>query len=286
MLHPTPLLSVPPTTAGLRETPGVLEVVVNVSEGRDAGVLTELARAVAGALLDVHTDPDHHRSVFTLIGEDAARALTVAAVERIDLRTHTGVHPRIGAVDVVPFVPLADATLDDALTARDRFGRWAATTLALPGFAYGPERTLPEVRRGAFATLTPDWGPPAPHPTAGACAVGARPVLVAYNVWLAESDLSVAKDVAAALRGPAVRTLGLQVGDEVQVSMNLIAPLEVGPGAVYDAVAQRAAIARAELVGLVPQAVLAAEAPERWVQLDLGEERTIEARLAALGLTP
>jgi len=118
------------------------------------------------------------------------------------------------------------------------------------------------------------------HPTAGAMAVGARPVLVAWNLWLAEPDLARARRVAAGMRGPAVRALGLAVGARVQVSCNLVDPLVVGPAAVWDRVEPEIALAGAELVGLVPAAVLAAVPEARWAQLDLAADRTIEARLA------
>ena len=254
---------------------------MNLSEGRDRGLLDALAAACGPDLLDRHVDPDHHRSVFTLVGEDAPRALAVVAVARLDLGSHAGVHPRLGVVDVVPFVPLTGASLADALAARDAFAAWAGAELALPCFRYGPERTLPDVRRRAFIDLEPDAGPPAPHPTAGACCVGARPFLVAYNVWLDEPDLDRARQVAAAVRSPAVRALGLRCGARVQVSMNLIDPAAVGPAAAFDAVAALVPVAGAELVGLVPEAVLAAVPPERYAELDLAPDRTIEARLAA-----
>ncbi len=257
----------------------VLECVVNVSEGRDAALLSQFDRTCGSDLLDRHTDPDHHRSVFTLVGEDAPRHLARAVVAGLDLRRHQGVHPRIGVMDVVPFVPLHGASLADALAARDRYCTWAADELGVPCFAYGPERTLPEVRRSAFVDLAPTTGPPTPHPTAGASAVGAREVLVAYNLWLARPDLAQARAIARDLRSPAVRALGLAVGDEVQVSMNLVAPDHVGPAQVWDAVAARAAIARAEIVGLVPETVLRATPPHRWAELDLAADRTIEARL-------
>lgn len=257
----------------------MLECVVNVSEGRRAEILGQLTDAAGAELLDVHTDADHNRSVFTLVGEAAPRRLAAAAVERLDLGDHHGVHPRIGVVDVVPFVPLHGSTMADALAARDAFSTWAAGELGVPCFRYGSERTLPDIRRGAFRTLTPDDGPPEPHPSAGAIAVGARPVLVAYNVWLAEPDLGRAKQLAAAVRSPTVRALGLQVGDEVQVSMNLIAPEVTGPGAVVDAIAAVARVERCELVGLVPRDVLEREDPARWDELDLHRDRTIEARL-------
>ncbi len=257
----------------------VLECVVNVSEGRRHDVLGRLDRAVPEtAFLDRHSCTHHNRSVFTLLGEEAPRRLARAAVEELDLRTHDGVHPRLGVVDVVPFVPLDEATAADALAARDRFARWAADELDLPCFLYGPERTLPEVRRGAFTALEPDLGPLTPHATAGAVAVGARPVLVAYNLWLADDDLAAAKHIAAGLRGPAVRALGLSVGDRVQVSMNLIDPARVGPAQVWDLVAGETRIERAELVGLVPTAVLTATPQERWTQLALSPAVTIEAR--------
>ena len=233
-------------------------------------------------MLDVHHDPHHNRAVFTLAGIDvdaAARALTGEAVERLDLRTHEGVHPRLGVVDVVPFVPLDGSTMPEAIAARGAFASWAGTALALPCFLYGPERTLPDLRRNAFATLTPDTGPPSPHPTAGACAVGARTVLVAYNLWLRDADLAAAKGIAASLRSAQVRALAFPVGSQVQVSCNLVAPEIVGPAAIYDRVAAMAAIERAELVGLAPRSIVHAVDRARWVELDLGDERTIEARI-------
>ena len=265
----------------------MLECVVNISEGRDRALLDELDQACGPALLDRHSDPHHHRSVFTLHGEEAPRSLVAAAVERLDLGPHRGVHPRIGVVDVVPFVPLAGSTMADAVRARDDFGRWAAATLGVPGFRYGPERSLPDVRRQAFTDLTPDFGDPLPHPTAGAIALGARPVLVAYNVWLtAGADLTTAKQVASAVRGPRLRALGLDVGGRLQVSMNLISPADLGPAAAFDLVAGAAAAAGAatdgaELVGLVPAAVLEGVPSHRWAELDLAADRTIEARLEA-----
>jgi glutamate formiminotransferase len=252
----------------------VLECVINVSEGRDATVIGRIADAGGACLLDVHSDPHHHRSVLTLAGGDveaAARAVTEEALRWVDLRHHAGAHPRLGAVDVVPFVPLAGASIDDAVAARDRFAAWAGAELGVPCFLYGPERPLPEVRRRAFTDLAPDTGPPVPHPTAGAICAGARPVLVAYNVWLAPAaGVDTARRVAREIRGPALRALGLDVGGRAQVSMNLIDPERVTPADAYDAVAARAPVAGAELVGLVPAAVLAAVPPGRWAELDLG----------------
>jgi glutamate formiminotransferase len=254
----------------------MLACVVNVSEGRRVDVIGALAGAAGDHCLDVHSDPDHHRSVFWLAGpavEDAARALTTEAVHTLDIHDHVGVHPRIGVVDVVPIVPIDDAsTLDHAIAARDAFARWAGDELQLPCLVYGPERSLPEVRRAA-RTL------PHVHPTAGACAVGARGPLVAYNLWLARPDVELAQAIARDVRSEHVRALALVVGDHVQVSCNLVAPLVVGPAEIYDAVAARAPIARAELVGLIGRDVLRRVPRHRWAQLDVGEDRTLEARL-------
>ena len=272
----------------------MLECVVNVSEGRRRGVVEAVAAAAGASLLDVHTDAHHNRAVLTLAGgeglEEAVRAVATETVHRVDLRAHVGVHPRIGALDVVPFVPLAGTTMVDAVAARDRFATWVGARLEVPCFLYGPERPLPEVRRRAFVDLVPDTGPSVAHPTAGATCVGARRVLVAYNLWLApeagaglrgpNAALDVARSVAAAIRGPAVRALGLDVGGRAQVSTNLVDPLVVGPAQAYDAVAALAPVAGAELVGLVPAAVLDAVPAGRWGELDLSPSRTIEGRLA------
>lgn len=274
----------------------MLECVINISEGRRTDVVDAIAAAAGRDLLDVHRDPHHHRAVLTVVGEGAARDVARAAVERLDLTAHRGVHPRIGVLDVVPFVPLGPTTPADAVRAREAFMRWAADDLGLGSHRYGPlgsptgpgttwaewpdQRTLPEVRRRAAEGARPDVGPAGPDPRRGAAAVGARPVLVAYNLWLAEPDLALARRIATAVRGPALRALGLPVGDRVQVSMNLVDPGELGPAQAWDAVAALAPVAGAELVGLVPAAVLEAIDPSRWERLDLSADRTIEARLA------
>ena len=257
----------------------MLECVVNVSEGVDQSVLRQIIAAAGDDLLDLHTDPHHNRSVFTLVGEIAPRKVASAAVELIDINSHVGVHPRIGAVDVVPFVPLGSSRLAEAHEARDDFCEWVASHLGVPCFKYGNERTLPDIRREAFTSLQPDVGPGEPHPTAGAMAVGAREVLVAYNVWLVEADIELARQIAASVRGPNLRALGLRVGEKVQVSMNLTAPAELGPLEATDAVAGLAAVEGCELVGLIPKVVLDATPKERWTELDLDPARTIEMRL-------
>ena len=258
----------------------MLECVINISEGRRSAIVDTIAAAAGDDLLDVHSCSFHNRSVLTVVGTDAPRDIARATVELLDLQTHDGVHPRIGVLDVVPFVALEGSTDHDALAARDDFARWIVGELDVPVFLYGPERTLPEVRRSAFTDLLPDLGGPLPHRTAGAVAVGVRPLLVAWNLWLDSDDLELARRLARELRSPAVRALGLRVGDQVQVSCNLIDPTVVGPAQVYDLVAPEAPIERAELVGLIPRAVLDATSPARRERLDLSDDRTIEWRLA------
>jgi glutamate formiminotransferase len=287
---------------------GVLaECVINLSEGRNEPVIDALRNAGATTVLDVHSDPEHNRTVLTLGGsldivEEAVRQVVATAVALIDLRTHSGIHPRFGAADVVPFVPLGESKgIEDpwlhVIEARDRFARWAGADLALPCFLYGPERSLPEVRRSAFRSLEPDAGPRAPHPTAGASAVGARPVLVAYNVWITgtphrpdelPSVVTVARSLAGGLRSPTVRSLGLATETGAQVSFNLIDPKATSVADLYDAVAvgaesQGCSVLRGELVGLLPNDALRATPRRRWAELDLGESKSIESRLATRG---
>jgi len=274
-----------------------LECVVNVSEGRDERVLSGLTATAGSVLLDLHRDPDHHRSVLTLAGEDdevdqAVRALAAEAVARIDLRSHQGVHPRAGALDVVPFVPYRpgrppEYDLSMTVPHRDDFARWLSARFGIPCFLYGPlpggqSRTLPQLRRHAFRAIAPDFGPIHPHRTAGATMVGARSALVAYNVWV--SSVAVARRVAPLIRGPAVRALGLAVGERAQVSCNLVDPTTLGPAQLYDLVvagveAAGGTILGTELVGLVPQSVLHAVPPSRWSELGLSADRTVESRL-------
>ncbi len=258
----------------------VLESVINISEGRRIDVIAAIAEAAGADLLDVHSCQHHNRSVLTVVGETAPRALTRRSVELLDITEHSGAHPRIGVVDVVPFIALGTATVEQAHLARDAFASWAAEELAIPCFLYGTERTLPELRRNAFDPLIPDHGPTTPHRSAGAIAVGVRPPLVAYNLWLTEPDLALARRLAAAIRSDSIRALGLAVGNQVQVSMNLINPDAVGPAEAYEQVAAHAQIARAELVGLIPASVLQQSDPSQWEMLDLAQERTIEWRLA------
>ena len=220
--------------------------------------------------------------MLTLVGEDAPRAVAVEAVARLDLRTHVGAHPRFGVVDVVPFVPLAGDAMADAVRARDEFARWASVTLDLPCFLYGPERTLPSVRKDAFGKLVPDFGPPVPRfPTRrrerwpSALARCSSPTTCGSNATVDE-----AKAIARALRGPRCARSPSTSPSGVQVSCNLVEPDAFGPAAAYDVVAAQARVVRAELVGLVPESVLRAVPAHRWRDLDLDADRTIEARLA------
>jgi len=278
----------------------LLECVVNISEGRDQELLEGLRALCGPNLLDVHADEHHHRSVFTLAGGDelpeVVRALAREVLERVDLRTHQGVHPRLGAIDVVPWVSLrlgkagvGEGEAEAALVERNRFARWAGDHLALPCFLYGPERSLPELRRQAWRSLRPDFGPPLPHPSAGCAAVGARGLLVAYNLWLDGASREETRQLACLTRGPAVRALALEPGGLQQLSFNLIDPLAVGPMEVYDLVvaqldATHATISKAELVGLLPGQVLRSTPKARWGELGLSEATTIEARLDEAGL--
>lgn len=258
----------------------MLECVINISEGGNPSQLNELSAELGADLLDLHSDADHNRSVFTLAGEDPARILTKSAAAMFDIRDHHGVHPRVGIVDVVPFVALEPSSFDDAIAARNRFAEFASSELGIPCFLYGPERTLPYIRKHAFVDLKPDFGPSEPHPRSGAICVGARPILIAYNVWLKDQTVETAKHIAKTIRTNERRTLGLQVGPHVQVSMNLIDHEVTGPAEAYDAVAALAPIDHAELVGLVPARALARIPRERWSELDLSGEKTIEWRLA------
>ena len=243
-----------------------LECVANTSEGRDQRVLRAIQDAAGDLLLDTHSDEGHNRSVLTLCAAGSSEAASliegdaagghpeallsflIPAVERVattavamvDLRNHEGAHPRLGSMDVVPFVSLRrdandgvrNGPIAEAIEARERFMSWAGSELGLPCFAYGPERSLPEIRRKAFVAITPDTGPTEPHPTAGSCAVGARPLLVAYNLWLSVPEqcsnseeengtsrgrlVDLARSIARSVRGPAVRALGLLVGSALR----------------------------------------------------------------------
>lgn len=283
----------------------MIECVPNVAEGRDRAVLDAFAAVCGPSLLDVHVDGDHHRSVLTLAGpgDDAAaravRALALAVAEHLDLAGHEGVHPRLGALDVVPFVALDGSTGAAAVAHARDFASWVASTLAVPVFLYGDadpdHHTLPDARRDAFTRRAPDAGPPTPHPRLGAIAVGARPVLVAVNCELDTDDITLARSIAHAIRErdgglPGVRALGFMLASlgHAQVSMNLTALEQTGMQQACETVrdlARRADvdIERVELVGLVPAAELA-RCDRGFLEWSaISPDQTIEARLARAG---
>ncbi len=281
----------------------VLECVVNVAEGRDRASLRAIADASGRALLDVHTDADHHRSVFTLAGPGdgdavvAARALADAVEARVSIAGYDGVHPFLGALDVVPFVGLHESADERgaAVRAAREFGAWWAETHGVPVFLYDDAdpstRDLPRTRREAFTTRPPDFGPDTPHPTLGASAVGARRPLVAVNVWLATDDVAIARRIAGEVRErdgglPGVRALGLALASrgQVQVSMNLVDLARTGVEPAVTEVRDRARresteVTVVELVGLLPRTELdrCSAAFREWA--GIGDETAIETRI-------
>ncbi len=294
----------------------VIECVPNFSEGRDPGVvaaIVEAAGSVRGAaVLDWTMDPDHHRSVVTLAGEpeavlEAAVRSVGAAVERIDLTRHRGVHPRIGAADVAPFVPVSGVTLEECAAIARRAGEEIWRRYGVPVYFYEaaalhPERRRLElVRRGQFeelrhavksdASRAPDVGGPLLHPTAGAVAVGARKFLVAFNVDLDTRDASVARRIARRIREssgglPHVKAIGVYLPSRgvAQVSMNLTDFERTPPGVVFDAIAaeaerEGAGIVSSEIIGLVPAAALSPEEARRMKVANFHPGMILEYRL-------
>jgi len=297
----------------------IVECVPNFSEGRDEVVIARLRAAVAAVervkLLDTHSDPDHNRTVLTFAGpisQVSVAAMRVAreAVKRIDMRQHDGVHPRMGSIDVVPFAPLRGTSLDECAAAARQVARYLGEELGVPAFLYGaaaaPDRPrqLNQIRgRGhdsieamGAALRSPDFGPPAPHPTAGAVVVGARLPLIAFNVRLDSSDIETAERVARNVRESSggmrrVQALAffLPSRGQVQVSTNLLDFHVTGLSAVLAAVRKLAAregttVVACELVGLLPAAALEGIEGETLPGTP-GEGDTIESRLNIAGLS-
>ena len=292
--------------------PPLFEAVPNFSEGRDAEKVERIAdsvHAVPGVrVLDLHSDPDHNRSVLTFAGEEdalleAAVALARACTDEIDLSSQTGEHPRVGSLDVLPFVPLGGATLEDAVGLARRVGERLGA-LGLPVYLYEAAATAPhrrslaDLRRGGYEGLAarmkdplwqPDYGPPELDPRTGAVTVGARPFLVAFNAYLDTDDVNVAKAVARKVRErdgglPGVRALGLEVGGRAQVSMNLTdlgaTPIPVSLEAVRSSAAEHGvSVESTELVGLAPlEAIL--QVTRHYLRLrELEKRHILEAAL-------
>lgn len=279
----------------------LVECVPNFSEGRNPETVEQIAAAIGSVetacVLDRHIDPDHNRSVITLIATaervvEAAFAGVKRASELIDMRRHEGVHPRLGATDVLPFVPIRGVTIDDCVALAHETGRMIAHELSIPVYYYEraalhPDRVnLEDVRRGARSQMVPDEGPDRFHESAGAIVVGARPFLIAFNVVLRSDDVAVARSIARTIRArngglPFLKALGfqLQTRNLVQVSMNLVNYEVTGMGHAYDAIRREADvlgvdIASTEIVGLVPRNALDRDA-EYFRKLEKFSEETI-----------
>lgn len=299
--------------------PGLIECVPNFSEGRRAEVVAEIVRSIGQiegvTVLDHSMDPTHHRSVVTFAGsaEPVVRAATAAvgrALELIDMERHLGAHPRIGAVDVMPFVPLGTSTLDECVDLARRFGEQVAARFELPVYLYGaaalrPERhRLADVRRGQYEALRdeiatnpdrqPDFGPARLHPRGGAIAVGARKPLIAFNINLRTADLGVARRIATTIREssggmPAVQAMGVLLerpgqAPMAQVSTNLVDWERTGIAAVVREVRRLAREAgtdvdHCELIGLAPAGALLEVAADALGLEDFGVDQALELRL-------
>ena len=298
----------------------IIECAANVSEGRDATVLDALTKAIQAVkdvgLLDRHTDWDHHRSVFTFAGRpeaviQAAFELIQTAMPLIDLNTHRGEHPRVGAVDVVPLIPLKGSTMRDCIEWAQQLGGRIGTVLHIPVFLYEATCVIPTrqrlevIRRGAIKGLaarmasdplwSPDFGPRQPHPTAGVVVVGARHPLIAFNVVLQTADVSIAQSIAKTIRTsggglPSLKAIGIVLASRglVQVSMNLINYHETSIQDAFDAVQQEAekfhvGVEESEMVGLIPQDALLLNAMARLKLRSWNPDQVLETRLSQVG---
>ncbi len=300
--------------------PGLIECVPNFSEGRRPEVVDEIVRAVGQiegvTVLDHSRDETHNRSVVTFAGsaEPVVRAATAAvgrALELIDMTQHTGAHPRIGAVDVIPFVPLGNTRLEECVDLARRFGEQIAQRFELPVYLYGDaalrsdRKRLADVRRGQYEALReelgvnpdrdPDYGPAHLHPRGGAVAVGARKPLIAFNVNLATDDLALAKKIAHTIREssgglPAVQAMGVLLDNPggmrlAQVSMNLVDWEQTGIARVVRVIRRMALeagtdIDHCELIGLAPAGALLEVAADALVLRDFSPDQALELRLA------
>jgi len=295
--------------------PTIIECVPNISEGRDRASIDAIAAAVRGVtgirLLDVSSDVSHNRSVLTFVGDAASMraavaALFEAAIPRIDLRRHRGELPRMGAVDVVPFIPIRGASMEDCVALSREAGAAIAERFGVPVYLYEesaasePRRNLAEIRKGQFEGFAekmkdprwkPDFGPGEPHPSAGAVAVGARAFLIAYNINLATKDLAIADRIAKAIRHLSggfryVKAMGVELADRgiVQVSINMTNFRKTPLHRVFECVRSEAerhgvAIVGSEIVGLTPADALYAAA-EHYLRLEgFSAEQVLETKL-------
>ena len=293
----------------------IIESIPNVSEGRRPEVIEELAGAIRGTpgvrLLDHSSDTSHNRSVFTLVGDApslkaAILSLMDVAVRRIDLREQRGEHPRVGAVDVVPFVPIEDVSMADCVQLAKEVGAAVAERFAVPVYLYeeassnAARKNLEDIRRGEFEGLAakmssadwhPDFGPASPHASAGATVVGARMPLIAYNINLATDRLDVARKIAAAIRHSSgglryVKAMGVKLEDRnlAQVSMNLTNYEKTPVFRVFEMVKREAerygvSILESEIVGLIPSAALTRSA-EFYLQIEgFSDDQILEKKI-------
>jgi glutamate formiminotransferase len=293
----------------------IIECVPNISEGRDTGSIEAIAAAVRSTpgvrLLDVSSDASHNRSVLTFVGDAPAiragvSALFRAALERIDLRRHKGEHPRMGAVDVVPFIPIRGSSVDECVALSREAGAAIAKDFGVPVYLYEdsassePRRNLAEIRKGQFEGFAekmkdprwaPDFGPAEPHPSAGVVAVGARAFLIAYNINLATKDLAIADRIAKAIRHLSggfryVKAMGVELAERgiVQVSINMTNFKKTPLHRVFECVRSEAerhgvAIVGSEIVGLSPAEALYAAA-EHYLRLEgFSAEQVLETKL-------
>ena len=293
----------------------IFESVPNISEGRRPDVVGEIMEAVKASgpvvVLDVSSDPDHNRTVITIAGDEeslftASMALFQATVQRIDLRQHKGEHPRMGAVDVMPFIPVREATMGDATALSRRVGEEAASRFGIPIYLYAESATaenrrlLPDIRKGEFEKFPakivqpewkPDFGPRQVHASAGVTAVGARPFLIAYNINLGTNDLKIAEKVAKAVRATSggyryvqAKGIALEGRGIVQVSMNLLDFRKTPIFRVFETVRCEAErygvpIVGTEIVGLIPQDALLAAA-EHYLRIEsFAPDLVFETRL-------
>ena len=279
----------------------LVECVPNFSEGRKAQTVQDIAEAIGAVetacVLGRHIDPDHNRSVITFVATpervvEAAFAGVRCASELIDMRVHHGVHPRFGATDVLPFVPVRGVTLEECVALAHEAGRTIARELSIPVYYYesaalrADRVNLEDVRRSAQIRSTPDEGPADFHESAGVVVVGARPFLIAFNVVLRSDDVAIARQIARTIRArsgglPYLKALGFQLDTRslVQVSMNLVNYQVTGMGAAYEAIRREAdalgvEIESTEIVGLVPHNALDREA-EYFRKLENFSEETI-----------